>query len=75
MALIVDMTGLDPWSAGKREMRAALENAMRPEVPDGDHWRIAALHKLLSARLTADYRSDKLEVDRLKKLIEFICVN
>ena len=75
LELIVDMTGLDPWTAGKRELRAALDKAMRPEVPDGDHWRIAALHKLLSARLTADNQSDKLEVDRLQELIDSLCVN
>ena len=75
LALIVEMTGLDPWTAGKRELQAALDEAMRPEVPDGDHWRIAALHKLLSARLTADYQSDKLEVDRLQELRDYICIN
>ena len=75
LVLIVDMTGLNPWTACKRELRAALEEAMRPEVPDGDQWRIAALHKLLSARLTADSNSDKLEVDRLQELIDSICIN
>ena len=54
--------------------RVALEEAMRPEVPDGDQWRIAALHKLLSARLTADYQSDKPEVDCLQELIDSICI-
>ena len=75
LALIVDMTGLDPWTAGKRELRAALDEAMRPEVPDGDQWRIAAFHKLLSARLTADYNCDKIEVERLQELIDSICIN
>ena len=69
------MTGLDPWTAGKRELRPALEEAMRPEVPNRDHWRIAALQKLLSARLTADYRADKIEVDRLQQLIDSLVIN
>ena len=54
---------------------AALKESMRPEVPDGDQWRIAALHKLLSARLTADYECDKIEVERVQELIDFICIN
>ena len=32
LALIVDMTGLDPWTAGKRELRAALDEAMAGQV-------------------------------------------
>ena len=75
MALIGEKTGLDPWTAGKKELRAALEEAERPVVPDGDQWRIAALEKLLSARLTADYQSDKTEVDRLQELIDSLVIN
>ena len=75
LALVADLTGLDPWTAGKRELRAALEEALRPEIPDGDEWRIAALHKLLSARITADYQCDKLEVERVQDLIDSICIN
>ena len=44
-------------------------------VPDGDQWRIAALEKLLSARLTAEYKADKTEVERLQDLIDFLCIN
>ena len=54
---------------------ATEELLIRPEVPDGDQWRIAALHKLLSARLTADYECDKIEVERVQELIDFICIN
>ena len=75
MALIGEKTGLDPWTAGKRELRAALEESERPVVPDGDQWRIAALEKLLSVRLTAQYKADKTEVDRLQDLIDSLFIN
>ena len=66
---------MDPWTAGKRELRAALEEALRPEIPVGDEWRVAALHKLLSARITADYNCDKIEAERVQDLIDSICIN
>ena len=54
---------------------ASLKESERPVVPDGDRWRIAALEKLLSARLTADYQADKTEVDRLQDLIDSLVIN
>ena len=54
LTLVAELTEMDSWAAGKRELRAALEEALRPEIPAGDEWSIAALHKLLSARITAD---------------------
>ena len=75
LALVADLTGMDPWTAGKRELPAALEEAPKPEIPDGDMWRIAALHKLLSAGITADYQCDKVEVERVQDLIDSICIN
>ena len=47
LALVVRMTGLDPWTAGRTELRAALETA---EMSPVDHWRLQALKKLLAAR-------------------------
>ena len=75
LALIADMTNMDPWTAGKRELRAALEESMRPKIPDGEEWRVPALHKLLSARILAKYMCDKGEEVRLQELIDSICVN
>ena len=75
LALVADLTDMDPWTAGKRELRAALEEAMRPEIPAGDEWRVTALHKLLSARITATYNYDKIETKRVQDLIDSICIN
>ena len=37
LALVVEMTGLDPWTTGRAELRAALETAERSPVPPVDH--------------------------------------
>ena len=75
LALIGEKTELDPWTSGKRELQAALEESEIPGVPDKDQWRIAALEKLLSARLTAEYQADKTEADRLQDLIDSLVIN
>ena len=69
------MTGLDPWTAGRNKLRAALEAAELSPVPPMDTWRIPALEKLLAARLAANYRADQEEVDRLQELINSIVMN
>jgi hypothetical protein len=69
------MAGLDPWTAGRRELRAALEAADRAAVPDQDIWRVQALEKLLSARLKAHYSADTEEESRLQSLIDSIVSN
>ena len=69
LALVREVTSLDPWTAGRNELRAALEAAELSPVPPMDKWRIPALEKLLAARLAANYRADVTEVDRLQDLI------
>ena len=44
------MTGLDPWTAGRVELRSALERAVKKEVPEQDSWRPVCLQKLLASR-------------------------
>ena len=61
LALVREVSGLDPWTAGKKELRAALEAAEQSPVPPQDSWRIPALHKLLTARLTAHFHADTEE--------------
>ena len=63
LALVREVTRLEPWTAGKNELRAALEAAELSPVPPMDKWRIPALEKLLAARLAANYRADQEEVD------------
>ena len=68
-------TGLDPWVAGRAELRAALEAADRVEVPQLDSWRGPALQKLLAARLQAHYTADQEEENRLQGLINSLVIN
>ena len=57
LALVREVAGLDPWLAGRRELRAALEAADRAPVPQQDSWRVQALQKLLTARLMANFNA------------------
>ena len=61
-----------PWSAVKRELRAALEAADREPVPQQDSWRVKALQKLLNARLTAHFYVDTEEETQLQSLIQLL---
>ena len=49
--------------------------AERAPVPPGDKWRLLALQKLLAARITARYKADTAEVDRLGELISSVVIN
>ena len=70
LALLRNKTGLDPWTAGRCQLKAALELATRKEVPELDYWRPQLLQKLLSARLLAHYSADLEEEERLTNLID-----
>ena len=69
LALIREMTGLDPWVAGRGQLRAALESVETREVPSQDEWRAPYLQKLLEARLVAHYRAEEEEEEKLQGLI------
>jgi hypothetical protein len=75
LALVKDMTGLDPWVAGRGQLRTSIESAVRSEVPEMDRWRVAYLQKLLAARLEAHYTADEEEVARLQSLIKSLVTN
>ena len=64
-----NLTGLDPWVAGRCQVKAALQLATRREVPELDFWRPVLLQKLLSTRLEAHYSADKEEEERIATLI------
>ena len=70
LTLLRNKTGLDPWTAGRCQLKAALELATRKEVPELDYWRPQLLQKLLSARLLAHYSADLEEEERLTNLID-----
>ena len=75
LALVREVSGLDPWTAGKRKLQAALEAADQLPVPPKDSRRIPVLHKLLSARLTAHYHANTEEEVQLHELIDSIVIN
>ena len=55
MALVREVAGLDPWTAGRGELRAALEAADQAPVPLQDFWRGRALENLLTEGTRAHY--------------------
>ena len=69
LTLLRDKTGLDPWAVGKGQLKAALGQSTRKEVPERDYWRPQLLQKLLSARLEAHYSADLVEEERIATLI------
>ena len=75
LVLLRKVTRMDPWTTGRNELRAGLEAAELSPVPPMDEWRIPALEKLLAARLTANYRADQVEADRLQELINSLLIN
>lgn len=75
LAEVKKMTGLDPWTAGRGELRLALDAAVRREVPEADSWRPVYLQKLLGCRVEAHYRADLEEVARLDGLLESLVIN
>ena len=75
LALVRQETGLDPWLAGRGELRAALQAADRAPVPQQDSWRVPYLGKLLAARLQAHYAAESEEERRLQSLIDSLVIN
>ena len=75
LALVRELSGLNPWMAGPAHLRAALEAADRVPVPQQDSWRAPLLEKLLVARLQAYYAADKAEEKRLQDLISSLVKN
>ena len=75
LALVQEETGLNPWLAGRSELRMALEAANQAPVPQQDSWRVPLLEKLLAARLQAHYDANEEEEQRLKGLINSLVIN
>ena len=75
LALVREVSGLNPWVAGRANLWAALEAADRVPVPQQDSWRAPLLEKLLVARLQVFYAADKVEEKRLQDLISSLVKN
>ena len=75
LAVVSELTKLDPWVSSIGELRNSLEEADRAKIPDRDEWRIPYLRKLLSALLEAKYSADSAEEERLQSLITSLVIN
>ena len=52
-----------------------LKRSEHIQVPEQDKWRIPFLRKLLEQRISAHYRGDEVEEERLRGLINSLVVN
>ena len=75
LALVRELTGLDPWVAPRSQLSAALEAADRRKIPESDSWRPPFLQKLLTERLEAYYTGEEDEEKRLQGLIQSLVTN
>ena len=72
MALIREVTGLDPWLCSSGQVRKVL-GEVDAEVPAQDQWRIAYLEKLLAQRDEQHYQLK--DTSELTDLIDSLCMN
>ena len=75
LALVRELTKLDPWVEPRGSLLTALEKADKRDVPPQDRWRLPFLKKLLAARLQAHYAGEEKEVERLQDLINSLVIN
>ena len=75
LALVRELTKLDPWVEPRGLLLTALEKADKRDVPPQDRWRLPFLKKLLAARLQAHYAGEEKEVERLQDLINSLVIN
>ena len=72
LALIREVTVLDPWSCSSGQVRKVL-GEVESEVPAQDQWRIAYLEKLLAQR--GEWHYQLKDTTELTELIDSLCVN
>ena len=73
--LLQEVSGLDPWTTGKLEMKRALKSREWREAPREDQWRMIYLPKLLEARQIAFYAGDDSQYEELTSLIHSLTKN
>ena len=73
--LFQEVSGLDPWEAGKWEMKRALQYVEWREVPEEDQWRMIYLPKLLWTRQMAFYDGDDTQYEYMTSLIHSLTKN
>ena len=75
LRLVQEITKLNPCTASKAKIRAALEVYELVVVPPHDQWRLPYLTSLLSQRGEAYYAAMEEEEERLTELIDSLVVN
>ena len=58
--LLAKKSKLDPWVATRNEVKRALVNTGQVEVPAQDAWRVTYLQRLLTQKLEAHYKEERL---------------
>ena len=74
LRMVEDETGLSPWLQTAAKVKQALAS-VKEDVPAGDHWRPSYLALLPEQRQEAHYGGYQEEEDRIKGLIESLCIN
>ena len=75
LALLREITGLDPWVVSPAHLREQLVSSEEVPVPAEDMWRVPYLKKLLDQRLEAYYAGNQEKQDSLSALIDSLVVN
>ena len=73
--LLLDITGLDPWTTSVTTMKDALRNSLIAEIPLSESWRVNFLSKLLSERESAYYDCNENYAKEITQLIDSLVVN
>ena len=77
LRIILDETGLDPWTATSAEVKSALlyREVQLYTPPEADMWRVPYLWKLLDAKQRDHYLADSNEKSQLDQLINSLVIN
>ena len=75
LRLLSEVTGLDPWSVSKQQMKAKLQQEDTVLTPPEDTWRVAYLEKLLCARQWAYYNNNTEDEIYINNLIDDLVKN
>ena len=73
--LLLDITGLDPWTTSVSTMKAALRDSLIADIPPPDSWRVNFLSKLLSERESAYFNYNEEYTEETTQLINSLVVN
>ena len=75
LQLILEVSGLNPWTASTAKLRDALTASEMVEVSPLVRWRLSYLGSLLSQRRSAYNLALDTEVERLSDLIDSLVLN